>query len=280
MGKTTAFCCDRKIFSEKNPDKKHILTVRYALQGGERVDRLRSLCRVVLIGILLLFGLVWLRPAHTPASAELKLDIPEGDKGEKLIALTFDDGPHPDYTGPLLDGLKERGIKATFFLVGTQIHYAPELVSRMAREGHQIGVHTYSHVTVAGLEREEFLLQVEGTRRLICSLIGERELWLRPPYGIVDENTALWADGPVVLWSVDPEDWKDDKVVRIRDHIVNHAGDGDIILMHDIYPSSVEAALGAADRLKERGFRFVTVAQLLEARRVEPRSGLVCRQVR
>ena len=243
------------------------------------MGRWKSLWRIFLIGVLLLFGLLWLPPAHVPASTELKLEVPEKNGTEKLIALTFDDGPHPEFTGPLLDGLKERGIKATFFLVGTQIHYAPELVSRMAREGHQIGVHTYSHVKVAGLEREEFLLQVEGTRRLIYHLLGERELWLRPPYGILDENTVSWADGPLVLWSVDPEDWKDTDAERIREHIVANAGDGDIILLHDIYSTSVEAALEAADELKERGFRFVTVARLLEERGVTPQTGLVCKRV-
>jgi len=237
------------------------------------------LWRVVLVGILLMFGLLWLPPADVPASGDLKLDVPQPGMQQKLVALTFDDGPHPDYTGPLLDGLKERGIRATFFLVGTQIQYAPELVPRMAREGHQIGVHTYSHVSVTGLEQEEFSLQVEGARRLIYSLLGERELWLRPPYGILDENTQSWADGPIILWSVDPEDWKDDKVQRITDHLVSHVRDGDIILMHDIYPSSVEAALAAADELQKQGFRFVTVAELMEARGVTPRSGQVYKRI-
>jgi len=237
------------------------------------------LWRVVLVGILLMFGLLWLPPADVPASGDLKLDVPQPGMQQKLVALTFDDGPHPDYTGPLLDGLKERGIRATFFLVGTQIQYAPELVPRMAREGHQIGVHTYSHVSVTGLEQEEFSLQVEGARRLIYSLLGERELWLRPPYGILDENTQSWADGPIILWSVDPEDWKDDKVQRITDHLVSHVRDGDIILMHDIYPSSVDAALAAADELQEQGFRFVTVAELMEARGVTPQSGQVYKRI-
>lgn len=237
------------------------------------------LWRVVLVGILLMFGLLWLPPADVPASGDLKLDVPQPGMPQKLVALTFDDGPHPDYTGPLLDGLKERGIRATFFLVGTQIQYAPELVPRMAREGHQIGVHTYSHVSVTGLEQEEFSLQVEGARRLIYSLLGERELWLRPPYGILDENTQSWADGPIILWSVDPEDWKDNKVQRITDHLVSHVRDGDIILMHDIYPSSVEAALAAADELQKQGFRFVTVAELMEARGVTPQSGQVYKRI-
>ena len=243
------------------------------------MGRWRSLRRIFLIGVLLLCGLLWLPPAARPASSDLKLEVPGTGRERKLVALTFDDGPHPEYTGPLLDGLKERGVRATFFLVGTQIQYAPELVSRMAREGHQIGVHTYSHVTVAGLEQEEFRMQVEGARRLIYGLLGERELWLRPPYGILDENTRLWADSPVVLWSVDPEDWKDDRVGRIRDHLVTHTRDGDIILMHDIYPSSVAAALAAVDELQKQGFCFVTVAELMEERGTVPQVGQVYKRV-
>lgn len=241
--------------------------------------RPQMLWRIVLVGILLVFGLLWLPPGDVPASSDLKMEVPEPNERQKLVALTFDDGPHPDHTGPLLDGLKERSVHATFFLVGTQIQYAPQLVSRMAREGHQIGVHTYSHVSVTGLEREEFRLQVEGTRRLLYSLLGERELWLRPPYGILDENAQNWADSPVILWSVDPEDWKDDKVKRIKEHLVSHVRDGDIILMHDIYPTSVEAALAAVDELRGQGFRFVTVAELMEERGVIPESGQVYKKV-
>ena len=235
--------------------------------------------RILLVGILLVFGLLWLPPADVPASSDLKMEVPNTGGQQKLVALTFDDGPHPDYTGPLLDGLKERGVRATFFLVGTQIQYAPELVPRMAREGHQIGVHTYSHVSVTGMEREEFRLQVEGTRRMIYSMLGERDLWLRPPYGILDENAQNWADSPVILWSVDPEDWKDDNVRRIKDHLVAHVRDGDIILMHDIYPSSVEAALAAVDELHREGFRFVTVAELMECRDVAPESGRIYKRI-
>lgn len=237
------------------------------------------LWRILLVGILLVFGLLWLPSGDVPASSDLKLEVPGVNGQQKLVALTFDDGPHPKHTGPLLDGLKERGVKATFFLVGTQIQYAPQLVERMAREGHQIGVHTYSHVTVVELEREEFRLQVEGTRRMIYSMLGEVELWLRPPYGLMDENTSGWADSPIVLWSVDPEDWKDDKVKRIKEHLLTHVRDGDIILMHDIYHSSVEAALQAVDELREQGFCFVTVAELMERRGITPESGKVYKRI-
>ncbi|MBR2935327.1 MAG: polysaccharide deacetylase family protein [Oscillospiraceae bacterium] len=243
------------------------------------MNRWGLLWRIFLVGILLFCGLIWLPPADVPASSDLKLEVPGPVEGKKLVALTFDDGPHPEFTGPLLEGLRERGVKATFFLVGTQIQYAPELVSRMAREGHQIGVHTYSHVSVVGLEQEEFCLQVEGTRRLIYSLLGERELWLRPPYGILDENAQHWADSPVVLWSVDPEDWKDTNVDRIREHIVSHTRDGDIVLLHDIYPTSVEAVLEAIDQLQKQGFQFVTVAQLMEERGVVPECGQIYKRL-
>ena len=222
-----------------------------------------------------LFALwVSLRGSMVPVSSELQLELPPG---QKLVALTFDDGPHPEHTGTLLDGLAERGVKATFFLVGSQLDYAPKLVERIAREGHQIGVHTLDHVPVEGLEQEEFLHQVEGMRREIYELIGDRELWLRPPYGQTDDNTARWADSPVILWSVDPEDWRDTDPERVAGHIVQNTRDGDIILAHDIYASTVEGVLKAVDRLREQGFAFVTVERLLELRGITPVSGQIYR---
>lgn len=233
--------------------------------------------RLLLVVVLALFGLTRLPPKGVPSSGDLQLPDAEG---EKLVALTFDDGPRPGTTDRLLDGLCERSVKATFFVVGTQIPYAPELVERMVREGHQIGVHTLEHTAVSGLNEENFRRQVEGERQQLYSLVGERELWLRPPYGSTDDNTARWADSPVVLWSVDPEDWKDTDTKRITQHILDHTGDGDIVLLHDIYPSSVDSALAAVDGLQERGFQFVTVEELLERRGVQPRSGQIYRQAR
>jgi len=231
--------------------------------------------RVVLIAILLLAGLIWLPPQSVPSSSELELTIPQTPAGPKLVALTFDDGPRRDTTAALLDGLKEREVKATFFLIGKQIQSNCDLVLRMAQEGHQIGVHTFDHVQVTGLDYWSFISQVEGTRWPLYRLLGERELWLRPPYGIYDENVARWADSPVILWSVDPEDWKDENVQRITDHVVGRVKDGDIILMHDIYPSSVEAALAIVDTLLDRGYRFVTVERLLQERGIYPEIGAV-----
>jgi len=192
-----------------------------------------------------------------------------------LVALTFDDGPRPDTTGRLLEGLALREVPATFFLVGERIPGCEALVEEMAAAGHQIGVHTYDHVEMTGLLRGEYDRQVGRTRELLTGILGEGEFWLRPPYGIVDPAVTAWADGPLVLWSVDPEDWKDRNVERIVSAVVNRTGDGDIILMHDIYDSSVDAALEIVDTLLDRGFCFVTVEQLMELRRVEPQRGVL-----
>lgn len=242
------------------------------------VGRTGKLARLILLlALLTMAGLMQLRPAGLQSSSDLQMEIP---RQEKLLALTFDDGPHPKHTAALLDGLRSRGAKATFFLVGCQVDLAPELVERMAAEGHQIGVHTLDHVQVNGLSRKDFDRQVEGLRRILYPLVGERELWLRPPYGIMDDNTLRWADSPVVLWSVDPEDWKDGNTERIAQHIVSRVRDGDIVLLHDIYPTSVEAALQVVDCLREQGWRFVTVEQLLQQKGKAGEVGQVYRAVR
>jgi len=192
-----------------------------------------------------------------------------------LVALTFDDGPRPDTTGALLDGLALREVPATFFLVGERIEGSEELLLRMKQEGHQIGIHTYDHVLMTQLSRAEFEEQLALTRSRLGEVLGEGEYWLRPPYGIVNDDVLRWADGPLILWSVDPEDWKDRDEDRIVSSVLAKVEDGDIILMHDIYHSSVHAALRIVDELLEQGYCFVTVEQLMEVRQEQPEKGKV-----
>lgn len=206
------------------------------------------------------------------AQAEVALDSPP------LVALTFDDGPRSSTTGPLLDGLALREVPATFFLVGNRIPGNEDLVRRMAAEGHQIGIHTYDHVELKGLSRREFDMQVGKTRSLISSLAGEGNYWLRPPYGFIDRSAESWCGGPIILWSVDPEDWRDGDVDRITAAVVEHVSDGDIILLHDLFPSSAEAALRIVDALLAKGYCFVTVEQLMAERGAVPEAGLRCRK--
>ena len=207
----------------------------------------------------------------------LPADAPVQVQSPGLIALTFDDGPRRDTTTALLDGLAQRGVKATFFLVGEQVIGNEDVIQRMDREGHQIGIHTFDHVTLTGLNQADFDAQVGKTRRMLKNILGHNDFLLRPPYGLYDEGVQAKAECPIILWSIDPEDWGDKNVEREVEHIVANAKDGSIVLMHDIYPQSVEAALRVVDRLHQQGYLFVTVDQLFAARGVELQAGQVYR---
>lgn len=226
--------------------------------------------------ILALCPLMLLLRSHLPAAAPADAVQPIADS-LKLVALTFDDGPKTRTTPRLLDGLDQRGVKATFFLIGKQVEEAPELVTRMAQSGHQLGIHTYDHVALGGLNRADFDAQVGRTRQVLANLLGYDDFLLRPPYGTVDDSVKRYAGSPIILWSVDPEDWHERSVQREVAHIVSAVKDGDIILMHDIFPESVDAALQVIDQLHQAGYAFVTVEELFAARGVELQPGNIYR---
>lgn len=178
------------------------------------------------------------------------------------IALTFDDGPGP-YTERLLDGLKERGVKASFFLIGRSVKEYPEAVKRMEEEGHLIGNHTYSHVKLKGLSPEETRREIQKTDEAVYEITGKHVAYLRPPFGEWAEDLELTYPVLPVMWTVDPLDWTTENVEEIVDRVVTQAGENDMILLHDCYDSSVEAALRIVDRLLAEGFDFVRVDELL-----------------
>lgn len=212
------------------------------------------------------------------ADAPLVGEVEETESGgQKLIALTFDDGPRRSTTTALLDGLAERGVKATFFLIGAQVEDNRDVVRRMDREGHQIGIHTYDHVQLTDLNRADFDAQVEKTRQVLKATLDHNDFLLRPPYGILDDSVKAWAGCPIILWSIDPEDWGDQNAAREIEHVVANAKDGSIILLHDIFSPSVEAALAIVDRLHAQGYLFVTVEELFAARHITLEAGKVYR---
>lgn len=182
---------------------------------------------------------------------------------KKKIALTFDDGPHPYYTEQLLDGLKKRKVKATFFVTGEHADLHPEVILRMQEEGHLIGNHTYSHLQLGKNNQEEFREELVRTNRIIKAITGEDVEYVRPPYGTWDKNLEKELDMIPVLWSIDPLDWCSDDIACIKDHVLSRAGENEIILMHDSYPATVTAALEIVDRLLEKGYEFVTVEEIL-----------------
>lgn len=242
------------------------------------IRRLALLCCTVSIALLCGNGAA---PAQTWApvggSAEVTIDADH----PPVVALTFDDGPRRSTTTRLLDGLALREVTATFFLVGTQMAGNDALIRRMEEEGHQIGVHSMDHQQLTGLNQADYDLQVHKPRAILSSVLGSgQQFWLRPPYGIIDDSVVKRSDGPIVLWSLDPEDWKDNDVQRIVGYVLSRVKDGDIILLHDIYDSTVDAALQIVDALLDRGYTFATVEELMAYRGVDPQTGKVYTRLR
>lgn len=181
----------------------------------------------------------------------------------KKVALTFDDGPHPSYTEQLLDGLKKRGVKATFFVTGEHASLHPDIIERMDEEGHLIGNHTYSHMQLNAGNIEEYKNELIKTNEVIEKITGEDVLYVRPPYGAWDKSLEAELNMFPVLWTVDPLDWCSTDVSGITRKVVTKVGEDDIILMHDYFETSVTAALEVVDELLAEGYTFVTVDEIM-----------------
>ncbi len=187
----------------------------------------------------------------------------ENDSLEAMqVAITFDDGPSTVYTEILLDGLKERGVKATFFLTGQEIQYSKKVVKRMSTEGHLIGNHTYTHIDLKRTGFSKAKQEIEKTNECIKAITGKSPKYIRPPYGDWDKRLLEETDMSIVLWSVDPEDWKDQNANIVAKRIIKNTKPGDVILLHDIFKTSVDAALIVIDELQSKGYRFVTVDKM------------------
>lgn len=191
------------------------------------------------------------------ASDEMALDV------KPKVALTFDDGPHPVYTPELLDGLKERRVKATFFVVGKNIEGHEEIIRRMDEEGHLIGNHTYDHVKITGMAPEQACAQITRTSSLIEEITGKKTEFIRPPFGAWDKKLDCGFEMFPVLWSIDPLDWTTKNVNDVVQRVLDETEENSIILLHDYYSSSVEAALRIVDALQKQGYEFVTVDKLI-----------------
>ena len=199
---------------------------------------------------------------------------------DKVVALTFDDGPRRGTTARLLDGLRERGASATFFLVGERLAGNEDLVLRMQAEGHQVGTHTWSHIRLDGTAPAAQLRDIQAAQNAVCKLLDTDSCWLRPPYGLIDPAVRGGVTVPMVHWSVDPRDWESRDTAMVVRSVLKDVQPGDIILLHDIYPSSVEAALQIVDALEAEGYWFVTVEELLELNGIQPQAGAMYRSGR
>jgi len=241
-------------------------------------DRTQAKAALTAFALLFAWVLPWAGYAMlcaAPGEAVPADSYVETTDGRKLIALTFDDGPRRSTTTALLNGLAQRGVPATFFLIGQQIPGNEDILRRMDAEGHQLGIHSYTHSMLIDLNNADFSAEVERTRTVMKNAVGHNDFLIRPPYGMVDAGVRRRAEAPIILWSIDPEDWGNRSVEREVSHILSNARDGSIILMHDIFPESVEAALQVVDALHQQGYYFMTISGLFAARGIQLQNGQV-----
>lgn len=180
---------------------------------------------------------------------------------KKSVALTFDDGPS-SFTGRLLDCLEKNNAKATFFMTGSEIASFPEEVKRMSKLGCELGNHTYDHKDLTTLSQEEVNSEIDSVNQQLTDLTGHSASVIRPPYGAVNDMILVSVNVPVILWSIDTLDWKTKDVQATVQAVMDNVQDGSIILMHDIFSTSVDAAEILIPQLINNGYNLVTVSEL------------------
>lgn len=203
-----------------------------------------------------------LRPGHVPLE-------------RRYIALTFDDGPHPEYTDRIVDTLAAYGAKGTFFVLGSRIRDHLTQLQHIVQSGSMIANHTWDHFDLTTLTSERLEKQIGSVYGSIRSLCGAEPWLVRPPYGFANEQVRHGCAYPIICWSIDTLDWAWLDGPRVADHVLTHASDGDIILMHDIYPSTAEAVELLVPALQARGFELVTIPELFKLRGIPLESGHV-----
>lgn len=190
-------------------------------------------------------------------------ESPTFEEGKKYVALTFDDGPNPDTTPELIRILGSKDVSATFFMLGQNAEYYPEIVKQLADEGHELASHSYSHPMLTTLDADSLKNEVRKTDRAIFQASGKLPTSLRPPYGAIDATSAAVIGKPIIQWDIDSYDWDSKNTEATVQQVKNTIHAGGIILMHDIHPSTVKAVGKIIDDLRQQGYEFVTVSQLL-----------------
>lgn len=212
-------------------------------------------------------------------------DVPQGmlqqnmkleniDSTKPMVALTFDDGPCPENTNRILDELKQYNAHATFFVVGYNVDGNEDVIQRAAQDGNEIGNHTANHGKLRGIAPEDIPSLVTDLSDRIKGLTNQQYVPLRPPYGAIDDAVLAEIQDPVVLWSIDTLDWKTKNPEKTIENVQNTVFDGSIILMHDLYAESADAAIQLISWLNEQGYQMVTVSEMAYFRRGGMQTGI------
>lgn len=202
------------------------------------------------------------------------LVLPARGEETRYVALTFDDGPSGRFTRRLLDGLEQRRVQATFLLCGYRLKDDPKTAKMIFEAGHEIGLHGYSHDDMGKMDQKKAAKEIADTYALLPD--GCKPVFLRPPGGSFGEpllKAAEEAGLALLSWSVDPRDWAVRDAGAVQAAVLADVRDGDVILLHDMSDSSVDAALGIIDSLQRQGFCFVTVSELARLRGITPEPG-------
>jgi len=204
-------------------------------------------------------------PYSNPSPTKLRWISGRNDL--QIVALTFDDGPHPQYTPRILDELKKRNVRATFFTLGRSVDLYPQIAARIAEEGHEIGNHTYTHGNLSKMSNSNIVREMDRGRDAIVRATGIHPRIMRAPYGAIKSSQRQMIFDkykyPEIFWSVDSRDWESKNATSVTNIIMKTTRPGGIILVHDIQKSAVDALPVFLDRLLAQGYKFVTVSELI-----------------
>ncbi len=225
-------------------------------------------CLLIVFMLLSIFSNSRVTATYTRAPVEEELFFPafnvNVNDDDKLIALTFDDGPSREYTTKILDYLESKNIVATFFVLGIRLKGNDDILIKMVKTGCEIGNHSYNHKQFIHLKSDEVKKQIEYVDNYVRKVTGFSIRSVRTPYGEINEAIGKAINRPIILWNIDSEDWKKKDAKKIADHVLSDVDSGSIILLHDIFDFSYEATILIVEELLAQGYKFVTVSQLLE----------------
>lgn len=204
---------------------------------------------------------------ETPSTEIKQENIREIDPNKPMIAITYDDGPSK-YTQEIIDLLKENNSAATFFVLGSQVEKYKDTVIQMIDSKNQVGNHSYDHKRLSALNDEELYNQINNTDNLIYEIALYKTSIMRPPYGSITEDLVDKLQKPIINWSIDTRDWESRNAEAIIEIVLENVKDGDIILMHDLYESTLEASRIVIPELISRGYQLVTISELSEKREI------------
>ena len=241
-----------------------------------------KLVAVLVIGIMMILDLLDVTvskvsdPLITARVAPMSKHLRATERileGKKLVALTFDDGPFPETTPRLLDILTEKDVPATFFMLGNQAKNYPDIVKRIAKERHEVASHTMYHQNLIHIPASSAESDINEAKSTIKSITGHNPKYTRPPYGNYNDLVSNTAGTPLILWSVDSEDWRNKNADAIISTSMSEVYDGAIILMHDIYPTTVDAVPALIDTLRQNGYELATISELAKSRNIDLTNG-------